>query len=86
MKIKDKKQLANLVNDYKLWIAFIEQFLEDHKITNQSINNQLRYINKALSNIMQTNEMPVIIDQILLVDDRLKTIQSQIPQLVFQPA
>ncbi len=86
MKIKDKKQLANLVTDYKLWIAFIEQFLDDHNISNQQINNQLQYLNKTLSSIMTTNEMPKIIDQILLVDDRLKTIQTQIPQMVFQPA
>lgn len=86
MNLTDKKQLANLIIDYKLWIAFLEQFIEDHQITNQSIQNQLNHIKKQLTKLLQINTIPVIIDKILIIDDQLKDIQIQIPQLVFQPA
>jgi hypothetical protein len=86
MNLTDKKQLANLIVDYKLWIAFLEQFLEDHQINNQSIQNQLLFIKKQLNLLLETNAIPTIIDQILVIDDKLKDIQLQIPQLVLQPA
>lgn len=86
MKLNDKKQLANLIIDYKLWIAFLEQFIEDHQITNQTIINQLNYVKNQLKNLMQLNTIPEIIDRLLFVDDQLKNIQIKIPQLVFQPA
>ncbi len=86
MKLNDKKQLANLITDYKLWVAFIEQFLDDHQIDNQTINHQLNHIKKQLNFLLKTNTIPIIIDRILLIDEQLKDIQLKVPQLVFQPA
>lgn len=86
MKLNDKKQLANMITDYKLWVAFIEQFLDDHQIDNQTINRQLNHIKKQLNFLLKTNTIPIIIDRILLIDEQLKDIQLKVPQLVFQPA
>jgi chromosome condensin MukBEF complex kleisin-like MukF subunit len=86
MKLRDKKQLGNLITDYKLWIAFIEQFLEDHNITNKQINRQLNFLKDKLTKLLQINNIPIIIDNLLMVDDSLVYIQTQIPKLALQPS
>ncbi|HPN67752.1 MAG TPA: hypothetical protein PLZ62_03790 [bacterium] len=86
MKLKDKKQLINLITDYKLWIAFIEQFLEDHNINNQSITQKLNFLKNKLNYLIQVNNIPAIIDNLLMIDETLVYIQTQMPKLALQPS
>lgn len=72
-----KKQIWNLVIDYKLWIAFIEQYLIDNHITTKEIYQKLNQTKIQLNQLGQTSTANIF-RQIQSIDESLQTLQRQL--------
>jgi hypothetical protein len=79
-----KKEITSMILDYQLWVATIEQFMEDHNLTFHHIYQQLQRIKQELNQITPSKSIQSITDNIILVDNNLKRIQLQINQFQFQ--
>lgn len=81
---KDQRQEINsMIMDYQLWVATIEQFMEDNNLTFHNIYRQLQITKLQLEQITQSKTIQSITDKIIWVDNNLKNIQLQINQLAF---
>lgn len=79
-----KQQKTNLVSqimDYKLWVAYIEQSLEDWKFKPKNILSELNRIKKQLNYLAQVNSISLINEKIKTVEQVLSNIQNTIPKL-----
>lgn len=72
-----KKQIWDLVIDYKLWVALIEQYLIDNHITKKEIYLKLASAKKQLAQLNQTSTSNLI-QQIQSIDASLQTLQQQL--------
>lgn len=72
-----KKQIWDLVIDYKLWIAFIEQYLIDNHITTKEIYQKLNQTKIQLSQITKTSTSNIF-HKIQSIDESLQSLQRQL--------
>ena len=72
-----KKQIRDLVIDYKLWIALIEQYLIDNYITAKDVYTKLNSIKQQLAQLGSISAIDIY-KQIQLIDNSLQTIQQQL--------
>ncbi len=78
-----KKQIYNLVIDYQLWIAMLEQYLSDNHITTQELYKKLNQTKKQLGQLAHLSTVELY-RQIQQIDHSLTIIQQQLtikPQL-----
>ncbi|MFA4930725.1 MAG: hypothetical protein WC570_02555 [Patescibacteria group bacterium] len=78
MKKITQKKIVQMVADYKLWIAGLEQYLIDHRITQAQIINKLNYLKQQLNVITRLDSMFDIHQKISYVENSLNHIQRQL--------
>ncbi|MBU0647950.1 hypothetical protein KJ855_02110 [Patescibacteria group bacterium] len=78
MTTKTKKNIAKVISDYQIWIAAIEQYLEDYRINKKKIINQLNSVKKQLSQLAKLKSILDIHQQIAHIDQTLQKIQTQL--------
>jgi hypothetical protein len=74
------QELDALIMDYQLWIASIEQYLEDNQLYQKHVNKRLEIIKNQLQNIWYHDSLLVITDKIISIDQSLKKIQLTLLQ------
>ena len=76
---KYKQELATLIADYQLWVASIEQYLEDNQVYQTHIVKRLQAIKRQLNNLTRINSLLVLTDKIISIDQSLNIIQLKLP-------
>lgn len=79
-----QKEINSMILDYQLWVATMEQFMEDNQLTFHQIYQQLQGIKQQLNKITRIKSIQSLTEQIIWVDDSLKNIQLQVNQFRFQ--
>jgi len=79
-----RREINSMILDYQLWVATIEQFMEDHNLTFHHVYGQLKSIKKLLNHITKLQSLQLITDNIIMVDNNLRNIQLQVNQFRFQ--
>ena len=76
---KNKQELAKLIADYQLWIASIEQYLEDNEVYQTHIVKRLQLIKQQLLQLTRIKSLLVLTDKIISIDKALSVIQLRLP-------
>lgn len=78
MPTKVKTKIAKLISDYQLWIASIEEYLEDHNINKRNISQRLSILKKQLAQIFYLQSLLDVYQKINYIDNRLQSIQTEL--------
>jgi|GEM_PF-4447785 len=79
-----QREINSMILDYQLWVATMEQFMEDHQLTFHQVYQQLQGIKQQLKKLTRIKSIQSLTEKIIWVDDNLRKVQLQVNQFRFQ--